>query len=157
MRIFQGKGSRMFGLALRPEPRPTARNLPTCLRRSRRRSRGKTGFDWQGQRFVDGRARQAQYPPCACSVSSASRSTTRSSRWLVSALYRDAHAPAVSAALRIDRGIDHDLYAVALSPDERTAILGVLDDPPAGLAELRNVLMREHGGSPPICEDSPLW
>ena len=73
-------------------------------------------------------------------------------RWLIAALYRDAHRPAVSAALRIDRGIDHDLYAVALTPDERKAMLGVLEDPPAGLRELRGVPMREHGGSPPICE-----
>jgi hypothetical protein len=33
---------------------------------------------------------------------------------------------------------------LALTPDERTAALGVLDDPPDGLAELRGVLLREH-------------
>jgi hypothetical protein len=64
-------------------------------------------------------------------------------KWLIAALYRESHGPAVSAALRIDRGIDHDLYAVALTPDEWAAVLGVLDDPPAGLLELRGVLMRD--------------
>ena len=65
-------------------------------------------------------------------------------RWLVFELYRDAHPPAVAAALMIERGVERDLYAIALSPDERRAILGVLGDPPEGLAELRGVLMREH-------------
>lgn len=30
-----------------------------------------------------------------------------------------------------------------LTPEERTAILGVLDDPPDGLTELRGALLRE--------------
>ena len=78
-------------------------------------------------------------------------------RWLIRALYRDAHVPAVSAALMPEKGIDRELYTVALTSAERTAMLGVLDDPPDGLTELRGVLMRDHGGTPPICDDSPLW
>jgi hypothetical protein len=35
------------------------------------------------------------------------------------------------------------LYAVAVTPEERGAILSVLEDPPDGLAELRGVLLRE--------------
>lgn len=68
-------------------------------------------------------------------------------RWLIAALYRDAHAPAVSAALMLEKGVERGLYAVGLSREERTAILGVIDDPPDGLTELRGVLMREHRGS----------
>lgn len=65
-------------------------------------------------------------------------------RWLIDGLYRDAHAPAVSAAHMLEKGVDRNLYAIGLSREERTAILGVLDDPPAGtLAELRGVLLRE--------------
>jgi hypothetical protein len=71
--------------------------------------------------------------------------------WLVDRLYKDAHAPAVSSALMIEKGIERELYAVTLTPDERMAILGVLDDPPAGLVELRARLLQDHShprGSP---------
>jgi hypothetical protein len=40
----------------------------------------------------------------------------------------------------IQKGVERDLYAVALKPDERDAILAVLEDPPVGLADLRGVL-----------------
>jgi hypothetical protein len=33
---------------------------------------------------------------------------------------------------------------VALTREQRTAILGVLDDPPDGLAELRGRLLHDH-------------
>ena len=56
---------------------------------------------------------------------------------------------AVSAALMLEKGVDRDLYAVGLTREERTAVLGVLDDPPDGLAELRGKLTREHRGQPP--------
>ena len=39
----------------------------------------------------------------------------------------------MSAAATIQKGVDRDLYAVALEPNERDAILAVLEDPPAGL------------------------
>jgi hypothetical protein len=64
--------------------------------------------------------------------------------WLVGELHWDAHADAVAAALKIQRALDMDLRAIALEPAERTAVLGVLDDPPAGLAELRGRLMQDH-------------
>jgi hypothetical protein len=65
-------------------------------------------------------------------------------RWLIDALYRDARAPAVSAALMLEKGIERGLYAVGLTPAERTAVLACLEEPPDGLAELRGALMREH-------------
>lgn len=54
--------------------------------------------------------------------------------------------PAVAAALMLEKGVERNLYAVGLSREERTAVLGVLDDPPDGLAELRGALMREQRG-----------
>ena len=64
--------------------------------------------------------------------------------WLITALDRDAHAPAVSTALMLEKGVDRNLYALGLSAAERTAILGVLDDPPEGLADLGGHLVRDH-------------
>ena len=49
----------------------------------------------------------------------------------------------MSAAAMIQKGVDRDLYAVALEPEEREAILAVLEDPPAGLVELRGALARD--------------
>jgi hypothetical protein len=65
-------------------------------------------------------------------------------RWLVGELYRDAHPPAVSAALMIAKSLDRGLYAVALEPAERTAILSVLNDCPDSLASLRAALLVDH-------------
>lgn len=65
-------------------------------------------------------------------------------RQLVDRLYQDAHADAVSAALVVEKGLDRELYAVALTREQRTAVLGVLDEPPEGLAELRGRLLRSH-------------
>ena len=48
-----------------------------------------------------------------------------------------------SAAEMIERGVARDLYAVAVTPEERDAILSVLEDPPDGLVELRGVLARD--------------
>ena len=45
---------------------------------------------------------------------------------------------------QITRGVERDLYAIALSRAERTAVLACLEEPPEGLAELRGVLLREH-------------
>jgi hypothetical protein len=44
----------------------------------------------------------------------------------------------------INKGVDGDLYAVALTPAMRDAILAVLEDPPAGLEDLRGMLARDH-------------
>ena len=42
------------------------------------------------------------------------------------------------------KGLDRQLYAAGLEPQQRVAILAVLEDPPAGLEELRGVLARDH-------------
>jgi hypothetical protein len=42
----------------------------------------------------------------------------------------------------IAKGVARDLYAVAVTPEARDAILSALEDPPAGLVELRGALMR---------------
>lgn len=64
--------------------------------------------------------------------------------WIVSALYRVSTPEAVSAALTLEQGSERELYAVALGPTERSAILAVLEDAPETLAELRGVLLRDH-------------
>jgi hypothetical protein len=46
----------------------------------------------------------------------------------------------MSAAAMIQKGVERDLYAVALKPVERDAILGMLEAPD-GLAELRGCLL----------------
>ena len=40
--------------------------------------------------------------------------------------------------------LDDDVKLLALTIDERAIILGALEDPPDGLAELRAVLLGEH-------------
>jgi len=62
-------------------------------------------------------------------------------RALVASLIADGSPDALSAAGRVSLGLERDLYAVALAPAERDAILAQLEDPPDGLAELRGVLM----------------
>jgi hypothetical protein len=63
--------------------------------------------------------------------------------WLVYRLRQVGRAGDLSAAAMIEKGIRDELIAVALTVDERDAILGVLDDPPDGLAELRGKLARD--------------
>ena len=64
--------------------------------------------------------------------------------WIVARLYADAHADAVAAAHMIETGIDRELYAVALTPAHRDAILRHLEDCPEGLAELHGTLLRDN-------------
>ena len=45
---------------------------------------------------------------------------------------------------RLERALDDEVKLLALSIDERAIILGQLEDPPDGLAELRGVLVNEH-------------
>jgi hypothetical protein len=47
------------------------------------------------------------------------------------------------AAEMIAKGVERELYAVAVTPDERDAMLSVLEDPPVSLAELRGALARD--------------
>jgi len=64
-------------------------------------------------------------------------------RALIASLVADGSLDALSAAGRVSLGLERDLYAVALAPAERDAILVQLEDPPDGLAELRGALMRD--------------
>jgi hypothetical protein len=59
---------------------------------------------------------------------------------LVATLIADGSPDAVAAAGTIAKGVDRELYAVALTPAERDAILSALEDPPDGLVELRGTL-----------------
>ena len=64
--------------------------------------------------------------------------------WIVARLHGDAHADALAAAQIIETGIDRELYAFALTPAHRDAILRHLEDCPEGLAELRGTLLRDN-------------
>jgi hypothetical protein len=54
--------------------------------------------------------------------------TPENARHLVATLMADGGLDAKSAAPMIEKGVDRDLYAVALEPAERDAILSVLED-----------------------------
>jgi len=47
---------------------------------------------------------------------------------------------------RLRRALDNDARTLGLEIDEREAILAALEDPPAGLEELRATLLHEHVG-----------
>jgi hypothetical protein len=70
--------------------------------------------------------------------------TPENGRHLVTTLVADGSPSAMSAAEKITRGLDRELYATALEPGERDAILSVLESPPEGLEELRGRLARDH-------------
>jgi hypothetical protein len=57
--------------------------------------------------------------------------TAEDARHLVASLFADGSPAAMSAAAMIQKGLDRDLYAVALEPAERDAI-AVLEEPPKG-------------------------
>ena len=64
-------------------------------------------------------------------------------RRLVVRLVRFGYAKDVDLAARIGWGITSETALLALSTQERDAILRVLDNPPAGLVELRGALARD--------------
>ncbi len=64
--------------------------------------------------------------------------------WIVARLCADGHADAVAAAHIIETGIARELYAVALTPAHRDAILRHLEECPEGLAELHGRLLRDN-------------
>jgi hypothetical protein len=70
--------------------------------------------------------------------------TAENARHIIASLFADGSPAAMSAAAMIQKGVDRDLYAIALEPEERDAILAVLEDPPDGLVELLGVLARDH-------------
>ena len=57
---------------------------------------------------------------------------------------RDAEL--VDTAERLEGAYDREARIVALEISDREAILRALEDPPAGLEELRAVLLQEHVG-----------
>jgi hypothetical protein len=61
-------------------------------------------------------------------------------RWIADQLPDDP------AGRRLRRALDNDTRILGLEVDEREQILAVLDDPPAGLEELRATLLQEHVG-----------
>ena len=50
----------------------------------------------------------------------------------------------LDAAEKLEHALAHDRRIVALSLDDREAILAALDDPPDELTEFRGVLLSEH-------------
>jgi hypothetical protein len=69
--------------------------------------------------------------------------TAEKARHIMASLIADGSPAAMAAAAMIQKGVDRDLYAVALERDERDAILRVLEDPPAGPEDLRGALARD--------------
>jgi hypothetical protein len=69
--------------------------------------------------------------------------TAENARHIVASLFADGSPASMSAAPMIQKGVERDLYAVALEPAERDAILAVLEEPPERLADLRGVLARD--------------
>jgi hypothetical protein len=69
--------------------------------------------------------------------------TPENARHIVASLIADGSSYAMSAAAVIQKGFDHDLYAVALEPEERDVILATLENPPDGLEDLRGALARD--------------
>jgi hypothetical protein len=69
--------------------------------------------------------------------------TAENARHLVATLIADGGPDQLAAANMIQKGVDRDLYAIAPKPEERDAILSVLEDPPPGLEDLRGVLARD--------------
>jgi hypothetical protein len=65
-------------------------------------------------------------------------------RRLVASLIVDGSADALDAAETIAHAVSRGSHAVAVVPPMRNAILTVLENPPAGLEDLRGVLARDH-------------
>ena len=63
---------------------------------------------------------------------------------LVDLLTRVGRAEDHELAGRIVRGLESGTVMLALALQERDLLLAVLEDPPAGLEELRGVLARDH-------------
>jgi hypothetical protein len=63
---------------------------------------------------------------------------------LVATLIADATPAALSAAHAIGHGLDQGSALIALTPEQRDAILAVLENPPpGGLSELRGELTKD--------------
>lgn len=64
-------------------------------------------------------------------------------RTLIDLLMRSGRAEEIFAATLLQTALSRGSTLVALTLTERRAILGVLDDPPHELSELRSALLRE--------------
>jgi hypothetical protein len=60
--------------------------------------------------------------------------------WLVDQLRQVGRARDLTAAAMVEGATRRELVAVALTENEPTAVLGVFDDPPDGLAALGGLL-----------------
>jgi hypothetical protein len=65
-------------------------------------------------------------------------------RALADLLLRVGRADDLNLAARIERNLEREARIMALSPEECTRLLGVLDDPPEGLLELCSKLASDH-------------
>jgi hypothetical protein len=63
---------------------------------------------------------------------------------LIRTLLDDGDADCVAAADKILAGIGEGRLSFDLDQAQRDAVLGVLNDPPDGLLELRGILARDH-------------
>ena len=64
-------------------------------------------------------------------------------RTLIDLLFRVGRAADLELAQRRNLGLEEEIRVMGLSPAERDALLGVLDDPPDSLLEFRGVLARD--------------
>jgi hypothetical protein len=72
--------------------------------------------------------------------------TDDDARTIIDLLLRGGeNADDLSAATAIDQALAEHADAVDLSSAGTTAILGILDDPPPELVQLREILARDHG------------
>ena len=66
---------------------------------------------------------------------------TEDAAYLVAALRADGGPNALTAADEIRRGVEWDIREIALTTDERGAVIDCLDDAPDGLLQLRSTLI----------------
>ena len=69
--------------------------------------------------------------------------TDAAAETLIDLLRHSGRADDQSAATIIQNALSRKALSAPLTPDERDAVLGVLEDPPEGLVELRDVLARD--------------
>ena len=70
--------------------------------------------------------------------------SVQDARTLVTQLVVDGRPDAIGAAGQIEHALQLDRVMAGLSPDQRSAVLRALADPPDGLLELRGALARDH-------------
>jgi hypothetical protein len=63
---------------------------------------------------------------------------------LVELLHRSGRADDLTASTIIENALSRKALSAPLTPEERDAILSVLEDPTEGLEDLRGALARDH-------------